>query len=76
VPRDREGEFVIELFERYKRVSGDVEEVVLEMYLFGPSVRKIAGITDAFSRVRINEDAVSRIATRLEAKQREWRGGP
>jgi putative transposase len=53
VPRDREGKFVTGLFERYKRMSGDVEEVVLEMYLFGPSVRKIAGVTDAFSRVRM-----------------------
>ena len=26
VPRDREGEFVTELFERYKRMTGDVEE--------------------------------------------------
>jgi len=30
VPRDREGEFVTELFERYKRMTGDVEEAVLE----------------------------------------------
>ena len=30
VPRDREGEFVTEVFERYKRMSGDVEEAVLE----------------------------------------------
>jgi putative transposase len=33
VPRDREGEFVTEVFERYKRMSGDVEEAILEMYL-------------------------------------------
>ncbi len=33
VPRDREGEFVTELFERYKRTTGDVEEAVLEVYL-------------------------------------------
>jgi putative transposase len=33
VPRDREGEFVTEVFERYKRMTGDVEEAVLEMYL-------------------------------------------
>ena len=26
VPRDREGEFVTEVFERYKRMTGDVEE--------------------------------------------------
>ena len=37
VPRDREGEFVTEVFERYKRMTGDVEEAVLEMYLSGGS---------------------------------------
>ena len=31
VPRDRQGEFVPELFERYKRMTGDVEEAILEM---------------------------------------------
>ena len=74
VPRDREGEFASELFERYKRMTGDVEEAVLEMYLSGISVRKIAGVTEALSRVRIGKDAVSRIASRLEEEQREWRG--
>ena len=73
VPRDREGEFVTEVFERYKRMTGDVEEAVLEMYLCGISVRKIAGVTEALSRVRVGKDAVSRIARRLEEQQREWR---
>jgi putative transposase len=73
VPRDREGEFVTEVFERYKRMTGDVEEAVLEMYLSGISVRKIAGVTDALSKVRIGKDAVSRIASRLREEQREWR---
>jgi putative transposase len=73
VPRDREGEFVTEVFERYKRMTGDVEEAVLEMYLSGISVRKIAGVTDALSKVRVGKDAVSRIARRLEEEQREWR---
>jgi putative transposase len=74
VPRDREGEFVTEVFERYKRMTGDVEEAVLEMYLSGISVRKIAGVTEALSKVRIGKDAVSRIASRLEDQQKEWRG--
>ena len=74
VPRDREGEFVTELFERYKRMTGDVEEAVLEMYLSGISVRKIAGVTDALSRVRIGKDVVSRITRRLHEEQKEWRG--
>jgi putative transposase len=73
VPRDREGEFVTELFERYKRMTGDVEEAILEMYLSGISVRKIAGVTEALSRVKVGKDAVSRIARRLEEQQREWR---
>jgi putative transposase len=74
VPRDREGEFVTEVFERYKRMTGDVEEAVLEMYLSGISVRKIAGVTEALSRVKVGkEDAVSRIASRLQEQQKGWR---
>src|SRR5215210_969964 len=29
VPRDREGEFVTEVFERYKQVTGNVQEAIL-----------------------------------------------
>lgn len=76
VPRDREGEFVTEVFERYKRLSGNVEEAILEMYLSGISTRKIAGITEALSRVKVGKDAVSRISKRLEEEQRAWRERP
>jgi putative transposase len=60
VPRDREGEFVTELFERYKRMSGDVEEAVLEMYLSGISVRKIAGVRRRHGRLEQGEDRQGR----------------
>jgi putative transposase len=76
VPRDREGAFVTEVFERYKRLTGNVEEAILEMYLSGISTRKIAGITDALSKVKIGKDAVSRISKRLEGEQRVWRERP
>lgn len=76
VPRDREGQFATEVFERYKRMTGDVEEAVLEMYLSGISVRKIAGVTEALSRVKVGKDAVSRIAKRLQEEQRAWRERP
>jgi putative transposase len=46
------------------------------MYLSGISTRKIAGITDALSKVKIGKDAVSRIAKRLEGEQRAWRERP
>jgi putative transposase len=57
-------------------MTGDVEEAVLEMYLSGISVRKIAGVTEALSRVKVGKDAVSRIARRLEEQQRAWRERP
>jgi putative transposase len=43
----------MEVFGRYKRMTGDVEEVILEMYLSGISTRKIAGVTNALSKVKI-----------------------
>jgi transposase-like protein len=41
-PGDREGQFVTELFKRYKGTT--FEEAILEMYSLGISVRKIAGV--------------------------------
>jgi len=76
VPRDRESTFLTEVFERYKRMTGEVEEAVLEMYLQGVSTRKVAAITQGLSRVRIGKDAVSRIAQRLEEELSAWRGRP
>ena len=76
VPRDREGTFLTEVFERYKRMTGEVEEAVLEMYLQGVSTRKIAAIAEGLSRIRITKDAVSRIAQRLEEELSTWRERP
>ena len=61
---------------RYKRMTGEVEEAVLEMYLQGVSTRKVAAITEGLSRVRIGKDAVSRVAQRLEEELSAWRGRP
>ena len=73
VSPDREGEFVTEVFVRYKRMTGDVKEAILAMYLSGISVRKISGVSEALSKVRIGKDAVSRIASRLQEQLKEWR---
>jgi transposase-like protein len=73
VPRAGEGLFLTEVFERYQRMTGNVEEAVLEMYLQGVSTRKVASITDALSGVRVGKDAVSRIASRLDSELSVWR---
>lgn len=76
VPRDRAGTFQTELFERYRRLTGSVEEAVLEMYLQGVSTRKVAAITEALSGKRVGKDAVSRITARLEEQVQAWRERP
>jgi putative transposase len=76
VPRDREGTFQTELFERYRRLTGSVEEAVLEMYLQGVSTRKVAAVTEALSGKRVGKDAVSRITARLEEQVQAWRERP
>lgn len=73
VPRAREGAFLTEVFERYRRLTGSLEEAVLEMYLQGVSTRKIEAITGKLSGVRISKDATSRIAQRLDETLDVWR---
>ncbi len=76
VPRDRDGTFRTELFQRYKRLTGSVEEAVLEMYLQGVSTRKVAAVTEALSGKRVGKDAVSRITQRLEERVQSWKERP
>jgi transposase-like protein len=73
VPRDREGTFQTELFERYRRLTGSVEEAVLEMYLQGVSTRKVAAVTDALAGKRVGKDALLRITARLQQQVQAWR---
>ena len=46
VPRDRDGLFETNIFERYRRAEVSLEEAMLEMYLSGISTRKVADVTD------------------------------
>jgi transposase-like protein len=76
VPRDREGQFLTEVFERYQRMTGSLEEAILEMYLQGVSTRKVAAITEGLTKVKVGKDAVSRIAKRLGDELEAWRQTP
>ena len=53
----REDTFLTEVFECYKRMTKEVEEAVLEMYLKGVSTQKVEAITAGLSK--INKDTVS-----------------
>jgi transposase-like protein len=58
------------------KLTGNVEEAILETCLSGICTRKAACITDAPSKVKVDKDAVSRISARLEEEQKEWRERP
>lgn len=73
VPRDRDGTFQTELFERYRRMTGSVEEAVLEMYLQGVSTRKVAAVTESLSGKQVSKDTVSRMTERLQDQVEAWR---
>jgi hypothetical protein len=63
-------------------MTGDVEEAVLEKYLSGISVKKIDGVTDALSKVRIGKARSTRTGLRVRTVQRTrrtnnpWDEGP
>jgi transposase-like protein len=65
--------FLTEVFERYRRMTGSLEEAILEMYLQGVSTRKVEQITGKLSGQKISKDAVSRICARFEGVFAEWR---
>ena len=46
VPRDREGRFSTELFERYQRSEQVPVSALAEMYIQGVSTRKVTAITE------------------------------
>ena len=75
VPRDRDGRFSTELFERYQRSEKALVSALAEMYVQGVSTRKVKAITEelcghAFSASTISQinkgldGALQRFATR------------
>ena len=76
VPRDRDGLFETNIFERYRRAEVSLEEAMLEMYLSGISTRKVADVTDALCGLRKSSSAQSDLNKRLYDKLKAWRERP
>ena len=73
VPKDREGRFQTELFEKYQRSEKALVLAIAEMYVQGVSTRKIRNITEALCGLDISKSQVSVIAKRLDEEVRVWR---
>ena len=76
VPKDRDGEFQTELFERYQRSEKALVLAMLEMYLCGVSTRKVSAITEALCGLEVSKSQVSALTAKLDEEIAAWRMRP
>jgi putative transposase len=66
VPRDRDGRFSTELFERYQRSEKALVSALAEMYVQGVSTRKVKAITEELCGHSFSASAISQINKGLD----------
>jgi putative transposase len=76
VPRDREGEFHSQVFERYKRYEPEVAEALTQMFVSGTSTHKVGEVAATLMGVAPSASAVSRLNQTLTEQFETWRGRP
>ena len=76
VPKDREGRFQTELFDRYQRNEKALMLSLVEMYVHGVSTRKVKAVTEALCGLDISKSQVSKLAKDLDEEVRVWRSRP
>jgi len=72
VPRDREGRFSTELFERYQRSEKALVSALAEMYVQGVSTRKVKAITEELCGTSFSASTISAINKTLDATLLEF----
>jgi transposase-like protein len=73
VPKDREGRFQTELFEKYQRNEKALTLAIMEMYIQGVSTRKVKKITEELCGLEISRSQVSALAKGLDEDIVIWR---
>src|SRR6266851_4846393 len=73
VPRDREGAFRTQVFERYSRYEPQVAEGVTQMFVAGVSTQKVGEVTQTLMGVAPSASAVSRLNQTLTQQFEAWR---
>ncbi|MGH2609956.1 MAG: IS256 family transposase [Tepidiformaceae bacterium] len=76
VPRDREGSFRSELFERYQRNERALVLALMEMVVNGVSDRKVKRITERLCGHAFSKSTVSALAAGLDSEVEAWNERP
>jgi putative transposase len=76
VPRDREGQFHSQVFERYSRYEPEVAEALTQMFVSGVSTHKVGEVAQTLTGVAPSASAVSRLNRTLTEQYEAWRERP
>jgi transposase-like protein len=76
VPRDREGVFHSQAFERYSRYEPEVAEALTQMFVSGTSTHKVGEVAQTLMGVAPSASAVSRLNQTLTEQFEGWRERP
>jgi putative transposase len=73
VPRDREGQFHTQAFERYSRYEPQVAAALTEMFVSGTSTHKVGEVAQTLMDEAPSASAISRLNQTLTQQFEAWR---
>src|SRR5258708_5346153 len=76
VPRDREGQFHSQVFERYQRYEPEVAQALTQMFVSGVRTHKVGEVAQTLMGVAPSASAVSRLNQTLTEQYEAWRERP
>jgi putative transposase len=76
VPRDREGQFHTQAFERYSRYEPHIAQGLTEMFVAGTSTHKVGEVAQTLMGVAPSASAISRLNQSLSQQFDAWRERP
>jgi putative transposase len=76
VPRDREGQFHTQVFERYRRYEPHIAEGLTQMFVAGTSTHKVGEVAQTLLGVAPSASTISRLNHSLTQQFEAWRQRP
>ena len=76
VPRDREGQFHTQAFERYQRYEPHIAEGLTQMFVAGTSTHKVGEVAQTLLGVAPSASTISRLNQSLSQQFEAWRERP
>src|SRR5689334_19066058 len=76
VPRDRDGDFHTQVFDRYSRYEPHIAEGLTQMFVAGVSTQKVGDVAETLTGVAPSASTVSRLNRSLTQQFDAWRERP